>query len=389
MLIVLDKNLAEAGGRHLFAAHAELAESTHITRAHLQAADALIVRTTTPVHASLVQDATRLTFVGTASAGADHVDTAYLRARAIRFAYAAGCNADAVADYVLAALTVVDRFDGLIQGRYSLGLVGFGHTGRRLAGRLNAVARVCGGQTRILVYDPFLTPAQIAKYHVRSAPLREILMADCISLHCPLTRGQHATLGMLDRDALSHLTRDQVLINTARGDILAPAWPTYCGEPRDDTGVRLIFDVWPTHTNDLLVRRCLLATPHIAGYGLAAKRQALASIYEAFCHHFHLHPTQKQSMLATSALPQPRATEGVMAYLKRLLLLNYDIERDSLNTKHQLALARSKTHEQESTLQLLTKLRRDYVLRPRLGGAARWRAPRLHRAAARAILSEA
>ena len=94
-------------------------------------------------------------------------------------------------------------------------------------------------------------------------------------------------------------------------------------------------------------------------------------------------------MLATSALPQPRATEGVMAYLKRLLLLNYDIERDSLNTKHQLALARSKTHEQESTLQLLTKLRRDYVLRPRLGGAARWRAPRLHRAAARAILSEA
>ena len=222
----------------------------------------------------MLQDAARLAFVGAASAGTDHVDHAHLHEQSIHSTYAAGCNADA--DYVLAALAITGRLEGMTQGRYALGLIGFGHTGRRLAHRLNTLARILGSRARVVVYDPFLTPQQIARHHATSAPLHKALTADCISIHCSLTKGRHASAGMLDADALSSLNKNQVLINTARGEILAEtAWRKYFGSShggRYDTGAQLIFDVWPARTDNYLVERCLIATPHIAGYDLASKR---------------------------------------------------------------------------------------------------------------------
>ena len=52
-----------------------------------------------------------VTFVGTASAGTDHIDTQYLSKRGIQSANAAGCNAAAVADYVLDAIYQCQRLD--------------------------------------------------------------------------------------------------------------------------------------------------------------------------------------------------------------------------------------------------------------------------------------
>ena len=72
---------------------------TQIVPADLKDADALLTRTVTQVDANLLQDS-QITFVGTASAGIDHIDTRYLSERGIKLANAAGCNAGAVADYV-------------------------------------------------------------------------------------------------------------------------------------------------------------------------------------------------------------------------------------------------------------------------------------------------
>ena len=74
-----------------------------ITRDLLHSADALLVRSVTRVDAALLRN-TPVKFVGSATAGTDHVDLETLDSLGIRFAHAPGCNAPSVGDYVIAAL---------------------------------------------------------------------------------------------------------------------------------------------------------------------------------------------------------------------------------------------------------------------------------------------
>src|SRR6202030_3657444 len=62
-------------------------------------ADALLVRSVTPVNAALL-DGSPVKFVGTATIGTDHIDEAYLPLRGIGFASAQSSNANSVAEYV-------------------------------------------------------------------------------------------------------------------------------------------------------------------------------------------------------------------------------------------------------------------------------------------------
>ncbi len=70
----------------------------------LRDVDVLLVRSITRVDEALLAQAERLSFVGTATIGCDHIDTELLARRGIAFASAPGCNKVAVGDYVLAAL---------------------------------------------------------------------------------------------------------------------------------------------------------------------------------------------------------------------------------------------------------------------------------------------
>ena len=60
-------------------------------------ADVLLVRSVTRVNAELL-DGSDIAFVGSATAGCDHIDAEYLESSGRRFAYAPGCNANAVVD---------------------------------------------------------------------------------------------------------------------------------------------------------------------------------------------------------------------------------------------------------------------------------------------------
>ncbi len=71
-------------------------------------ADALLVRSVTPVNAALL-DGSLVKFVGTATIGTDHIDEAYLSAKRIGFASAQGGNANSVAEYVVAAMLELAR----------------------------------------------------------------------------------------------------------------------------------------------------------------------------------------------------------------------------------------------------------------------------------------
>ncbi|HBX73926.1 MAG TPA: erythronate-4-phosphate dehydrogenase, partial [Halieaceae bacterium] len=103
MRILADQNIP--GLHDCFGHMGELraVEGRRITAADLRVVDVLLVRSVTRVDAALLRNSP-VRFVGSATAGLDHVDIDWLRAAGIAFAAAPGANANAVVEYVLAAI---------------------------------------------------------------------------------------------------------------------------------------------------------------------------------------------------------------------------------------------------------------------------------------------
>src|SRR5690606_20899240 len=106
------------------------------------------------------------------------------------FAHAPGSNAQSVVEYVLAALLAVYAGQDTALRDRTVGVVGCGHIGGRLAARLPALG------VRVLRCDPPLAEAAEATGRPHGfVPLATVLAeADAVTLHTPLTRsGPHAT----------------------------------------------------------------------------------------------------------------------------------------------------------------------------------------------------
>lgn len=250
-------------------------------RTDVRDADVLLVRSVTPVGPELLESSD-VRFVGSATIGTDHIDRAYLRERGIAFAHAPASNADSVADYVIAALLrLAVRKQTTLRGK-TIGIVGCGNIGGRLARRLPAFG------LRVLKNDPPLAEqAEAAGEEHDFVPLDDVLdIADIVTLHVPLTReGPHATHHRFDAATLLKMKPEAWLINTARGAVVdneelkAVVHGGYLGA--------VALDVWegePTPDPELL-RHVDLATPHIAGYAYDGKVRGTAMLYEALTEH--------------------------------------------------------------------------------------------------------
>src|SRR6266478_5093924 len=110
-------------------------------------ADALLVRSVTPVNAALL-DGSSVKFVATATIGIDHVDQGYLSAKGIGFASAQGSNANSVAEYVVAAMLEMARRQKFCLRDKTLGVIGVGHVGSRVVRFAEALGM------RVLQNDP-------------------------------------------------------------------------------------------------------------------------------------------------------------------------------------------------------------------------------------------
>src|SRR5690606_16265400 len=188
-----------------------------ITRTDAAEADVLVVRSVTPVGAALLAG-TPVRFVGTATAGTDHVDEGWRREAGVAFASAPGSNAESVVEYVLAALLALaaERGEGL-RGR-TLGVVGAGQVGGRLIPRAEALG------LRVLASDPPLAEAAGARGAAAAfVPLSQILAeADVVTLHTPLTRplAPHPTFHLVGAAELAAMRPGAWLVNAARGAVV-------------------------------------------------------------------------------------------------------------------------------------------------------------------------
>lgn len=272
MRIVADQNLSMLS--QTFGCHGELRlrPGRAIGPADVRDADALLVRSVTRVDRALLKGS-RVRFVGSATIGRDHLDTAWLEAQGVRWASAPGCNANAAAEYSLAMIALALARRGRDFSGLSAGIVGRGNVGSRTLRLLSALGVEC------VACDPPL--AEQGEPGLVS--LERALHNDLVCLHVPLTHdGPCPTWRMLDGASLASLPDGALLLNTARGNVVDGA-----ALQRELARKRLLaaLDVWPGEPclDPGLVQHCLVATPHVAGYSQQGRTNGVRQIYQAFC----------------------------------------------------------------------------------------------------------
>ena len=149
MRIVADSNMVGVAEAFGALGSVTLVPGRELRSEHVHRADIVLVRSVTAVDAQLLEGSS-VSFVGSATSGFDHVDTDYLRARGIDFAYAPGANANSVLEYVISAIASCDDYLERLCAGATVGIVGFGVIGKRLAQRLDNIGIACSA------YDPWL-----------------------------------------------------------------------------------------------------------------------------------------------------------------------------------------------------------------------------------------
>jgi len=321
--------------------------------AQLRGVDALLVRSVTPVDAALLRRG-RVRFVGTATAGVDHVDRDYLARAGIAFAHAPGANANSVVEYVLAAIAAVgEHLERLLAGG-RVGIVGYGHVGRALADRLRALGIQC------LAYDPWL-PADTFD---TPASLQQVLGCEVVSLHAELTRAQPwPSYHLLGAGTLQWLRPDALLINTCRGAVVDNR--ALRGHLLGGRGPEVVLDVWEGEPDidPGLLELAVLGSAHIAGYSWDGKLRATRALCAALGECLSLPPPSPAAPAQAPAIAVAPALSG-SGLLRALLRAHYDIRHDDAQLR-EVVLGTPPRSARAG----FDRLRRDYPRRRELAGS--------------------
>lgn len=329
-----------------------------ITKEAVKDVDILIVRAETKVNRALLEGSA-VRFVGTVTIGTDHVDLDYLAERGIRFASAPGCNSTSVAEYITAALlTWAQRTGVLLEGK-TLGVVGVGNVG----GKVVKVGRALGME--VLCNDP---PLARSSGDAVYRPLDELMDADVLTLHVPLTTsGPDATYHLFDSARIRRMKPGSVLINTSRGGVVET------GALRAALGSNhlsaSIIDVWegePVIDIELL-KSVMIGTPHIAGYSLEGKLKAVQMIAGDVCRYLGIPDVWDPALVTRYGEPSPVTLPDPFpdhqSLLASLVRQGYDIELDDRLLRKTLALPDAERSAYFSRLRAEYRIRHEFSRR--------------------------
>ena len=214
-------------------------------------ADVLVVRTRTQVNETLLAGS-NVRLVCTATIGYDHIDTAYCEAHGIRWVSCPGCNAQAVCDYIEEALDEIINHKSQITNTPTVGVVGVGHVGSRVA---KMAARK---GYKVVLNDPPKRIGESLDFIAQNC--------DIITFHVPLNE---TTRHLCDEVFLTKCKPDALIINAARGGVVDEQALLQSGHP-------FIIDTWENEPNidHQVLAKAMRASCHIAGYSVEGKRNA-------------------------------------------------------------------------------------------------------------------
>jgi erythronate-4-phosphate dehydrogenase len=322
-----------------------------ITAEDAHDATILAIRSTIKVDRALLTGSS-VKFVGTATIGIDHMDTAWFDERGIKWCYAPGCNANSVSEYVTTALLCLTNRHGVTLEGKTIGVVGVGNVGSLVVKKAEALGM------RVLQNDP---PRErgigVSEYRsvgvggsdgrrrtvrLRSrqatdtsfVSLEQVLAeSDIVTLHVPLTKdGPDKTLRMADAKFFAAMKPGCIFLNSARGGVVVTdALLDAIGK---GSVSRTVIDTWegePIYRKDLLVKADI-GTPHIAGHSFEGKVMGTVMVYRAACEFLGVKPSwTPDNLMPPPLVPEIKLDVKGMSDEKALWELVrrvYDIEAD-------------------------------------------------------------
>ncbi len=168
-------------------------EAAAVKRA-IGTANALIIRDDFPVDAALLAEAHQLKVVGRAGVGLAGIDVETATARGVIVMNTPGANAIAAAEYTLALLLALSRelipaHNALANGLWergthtglqlygkTLGLIGLGRVGRRVAERALAFGM------DVIAYDPYVAEGHVSDLRLKLVGLDDVLIRPILSV---------------------------------------------------------------------------------------------------------------------------------------------------------------------------------------------------------------
>lgn len=141
----------------------------------------------------------------------------------------------------------------------TIGIVGFGAIGQRVAKRLSAF------ETSILVYDPYVDPERIKEMGAKPLELDTLIeQSDFITLHCSTVP---ETVGLISAQRIALMKPSAYLVNTASAYVVDEEALAQALRERRIAGAAFdVYQTWPVQPeNPLLKLDNVVLTPHIGG----------------------------------------------------------------------------------------------------------------------------
>lgn len=270
MKIIADANIPFVDSYFSHAGNLILKPGREISRDDVRDADMLLVRSITKVNEALLKGS-QLKFVGSVTAGMDHVDTSWLADHGIAYEFATGFNAPPVADYVISVIAALQQHQKL-PVTFKAAVIGVGSVGRLVQKQLTAIG------AEVILCDPIRAEREPEFVSTQLAAINDV---DLITVHVPLTKlGEHPTYHFIDTDFLARQKSDCVLINASRGGVIATDVLLAAS-----SRLTLCLDVFEhePQVDHVLLQSVFSATPHIAGYSAQSKMRGVEMIYQAAC----------------------------------------------------------------------------------------------------------
>ena len=196
--------------------------------------DVLIMRVDPAINKEILDAAKNLKVIAVCAVGLNHIDLDYAKEKGVQVFNAPGWSDNAVAELTISKMLDISRgtmianhevrvkkvwnkykfYGSELRGK-TLGIMGFGRIGRRVAKLANAF------DMNIVAYDPFLPPEVFTENFAVGVSKEELLkVSDYVTIHLPLLP---ETKGLISAESIKTMKDTAIVLNMSRGGIVNEA----------------------------------------------------------------------------------------------------------------------------------------------------------------------
>ena len=255
--------------------------------------DAFVIRSGVKITAKILESGAngKLKIIGRAGVGVDNVDKDSAKALGIVVENTPFGNTNAAAEQTLALMMLTARpnylacksmkegkwdrksFEGTELKAKTLGLIGFGNVGKKVAKVAQSL------EMNVLVYDPFLPDEKFKELNVTKSELNEIYTkSDYITVHVPLT---DKTKNMISDEQFDKMKNGVRILNVARGGVINEnALLTALNNGKVASAGLDVYSEEPPLNKELIMHNNVICTPHLGASTIEAQENVGLEVAE-------------------------------------------------------------------------------------------------------------